>query len=168
MKKITRSAKTATVEFINVDTINMSMEKVTVEMDYGVTKAQAEKHLKSIGYIPVNVEIKTGKIGLHEMNLDDFLLYADVIDKKSEISGRSITKELSVAWVNCVVAEKTIETDTWEIKERKYPVINDDFDTSDYNSTMSHILEVGEIPAGRKALYGMSERKFFEKATPVK
>lgn len=159
MKKITRTIKGFEINYIEIDTNTMSMERKTEYSDTAITESAFNKLVKERGKLAADVEIKTYNNGTREMTLDTFYMFGTKIEKKSDIKGRSITKEMKVRTADCIVARKA--DDEWKIETISFEMFDGDFSTADYNiDGYLHILEIGEWSEEETVLVGMSEEDF--------
>lgn len=166
MKNITRTIKGQQVSYIEINTDTMQMEQKTMTVDSGMTVSQFNKLIESEGKIAAKVEMSSYNKGMIEMNLLNFLKHATLISKKSDISGRSVTKEIGIRNAVATVANKT--SDGWTINTIDVIMIDDEFSTADYNKDgILQILEVGDWSEETSALYGMSESDFVKYGKPV-
>ena len=159
MLKITRTTKESFVEFFDANLDTMTIEKHTEPIDFGMTESQVMKHLKAIGYNnPMNIEINnipSKRIGMYAPL---FMQLAEKIEKKSDISGRSVTKELTYATGTAIIAEK--RENEWTISSMTVYAFNGEFNSADYNNTYRKILEVSDFTYEKTELFGMSEADF--------
>lgn len=163
MKTISRTIKNTQVTFFNANMVTMSIEEHTEIIPSGMSEAQAKKHLIGMGYNnPMELKIENIPAHMIEMRLDDFIMFGNEIDKKSDIVGRSVTKEVEYSFMDCVVAEKQFPTGEWVIKHKEYLRIDGEFSTADYNTKELKILEAepNDLKPNVKALIGMSESMF--------
>lgn len=158
MKKITRNFNEVTVKFINVNIESRSMTDETTVMPIGTTEKQAEKELKKLGFNPVNIEIEKCSGGSYSMNYLDFFLCGEEIEKKTDISGRSVTRNIKVGNVHVIAADKN--GDKWQVIEKTVWSFDGEFNSAWYTGKFSKILEILDAEPEREVLIGMSEEKF--------
>ena len=168
MKKITRTIKGFEINYVEIDTNTMSMERKTVFSDTAITESAFNKQVKESGKLAADIEIKAYNNGMREMSVLDFYIYGEIIDKKSDIKGRSITKEMKIRRADCVVAKKRLTTGEWNIATEERIMIDGEFNTADYNvHGMYQILEIGEWSDEQSVLIGMSESEFIDRSDIV-
>jgi len=159
---ITRTIKNTKVTFFNANMETMSIETHSEIIPSGMSEAQAKKYLVEMGYnnpMELTIEnIPAARYGLTEI---DFYLCSHKIDKKSEIKGRSVTKEMTVQEAQAVVAMKVLGVD-WEIKTIPVYMFDGNFDSRMYNTKHVKLLEVGEFSEPVTEMRGMTEEKFME------
>lgn len=161
MKKITRTIKGFEINYVEVDTNTMSMERKTEYSDTPITESAFNKLVKERGKLAADIEIKPYNNGMIEMSIAQFYGMGKVIEKKSDIKGRSITKEIKVQSAPCVVATKV--DNEWKITTHILNMFDGDFNTADYNiDGFYHVLEVGEWSEEKTYLIGIEEWLFAE------
>ena len=164
MKKITRTIKGYEINYIEIDTNTMSMERKTEFSDTPITESAFNKLIKESGKLAADIEIKPYNNGVREMTLDTFYLFGTKIEKKSQIKGRSITKEMRVKTATCIAARKM--DGEWKIEEIELEMFDGEFSTADYNiNGYFQILEVGTWSDEKTYLIGMSEEEFIKHST---
>ena len=156
---ITRTIKNTKVKFLNINVAERTFEEKEVTVDYGMTEKQIEKHLKTLGFNPVDIKTENIPAARYGLSEKDFYLFGDIIEKKSDINGRSVTKELDIKRTTAVFAVKNVNR--WEIKEGTVYMINGNFDSRDYTSKSVKLLEImNEWTEEYNGLVGMDEEKF--------
>ena len=163
-KMISRTIKSYRVSYLEIDTVNQKMKRKEIELENPVTESSFEKSMrdKNNGILVTDVKITKVGNGLMSMPLYRFNLFGTEIEKKSDIKGRSITKELEISTAPAVCAEKN--GNEWKIAEYTMTMIDGEFLTTDYNSKTFKVLEIGDWSKPIKKLIGMTEAKFAELA----
>lgn len=165
---LTRTIKNTKVTFFNANMETMNIETHSEFIPSGMSEAQAKKYLVEMGYNnPMELTIENIPAARYAISDLDFFLLAEKIDKKSDIKGRSITKEITWSTAKAIFAVKENGTD-WIIKERTVYAFNGNFDTTEYNSKYQKILEVGKFENESTALFGMTESDFIKFGTELK
>lgn len=164
---LTRTIKNTKVNFLNINIEKRTLEPTEITVDYGMTEKQIEKYLKEQGFTPADIKLENIPAARYAISDLDFFLLAEKIVKKSDIKGRSITKEITWSTAKAVFAVKENGTD-WIIKERTVYAFNGNFDTTEYNSKYQKILEVGKFENESTALFGMTETDFIKFGTELK
>ena len=161
MKKITRTIKGFEINYVEVDTNTMSMERKTEYSDTPITESAFNKSVKERGKLAADIEIKPYNNGMIEMTMLDFFTEAEIIEKKSDISGRSVTKEIHYKTSTAVVAIK--RADGWKIETEMVLMFDGEFSSSDYNEVgRKMILDLGDWSEEKTVLMGMTESRFVE------
>ena len=156
---ITRTIKNTMVKFLNINVAERTFEEKEITVDYGMTEKQIEKHLKTLGFNPVDIKTENIPAVRYGLSEKDFYMCGDIIEKKSDISGRSVTKELDIKRTTAVFAVKN--ANEWEIKESTVYMFNGNFDSRDYTCKTVRLLEVkDEWTDEYNGLVGMDEEKF--------
>lgn len=165
---ITRTIKNTKVTFFNANMATMSIEEHSEFIPSGMSEAQAKKYLMEQGYNnPMELKIENIPAARYGMSEYDFYSFGEIIEKKSDIKGRSVTKEMTVQRSEAVVAMKVLGQD-WEIKNIPVYMFDGNFDSRMYNTKNVRLLEVGEFSEPITHMVGMSEENFIQLAHEIK
>lgn len=164
---LTRTIKNTKVNFLNINIEKRTFEPTEITVEYGMSERQIEKYLKEQGYTPADIKTENIPSARYGMTEYDFYTFGEIIEKKSDIKGRSITKEMTVQTAQAVVAMKVLGQD-WEIKNITVFMFDGNFDSRMYNTKNVRLLEVGEFSEANTYMIGMKEDNFIQLAHEIK